>query len=244
MNDIELRRKVGWLIVIRAAISTILLGSATFAQIKTPGLFPVNPFFLLIGLTYGLTLAYAATLPYLSRQRWLLDLQLAGDALIVSAFIYFTGGITSYFTSLYLLPIVTASMVQARRGGLLVATFSAVLYLGVVSGQFMAASGLIVLPYLPAGDIQLPAVSIARYAVALNLFGFFAVALLSGSVADSLRSAGARLEQASTEIADLQALNQHVIDSLPSGLITTDTRRIILTFNRGAESITGLQARS
>jgi two-component system sensor histidine kinase PilS (NtrC family) len=244
MNDIELRRKVGWLIVIRAAISTILLGSATFAQIKTPGLFPVNPFFLLIGLTYGLTLAYAATLPYLSRQRWLLDLQLAGDALIVSAFIYFTGGITSYFTSLYLLPIVTASMVEARRGGLLVATFSAVLYLGVVSGQFMAASGLIVLPYLPAGDIQLPAVSIARYAVALNLFGFFAVALLSGSVADSLRSAGARLEQASTEIADLQALNQHVIDSLPSGLITTDTRRIILTFNRGAESITGLQARS
>ena len=55
-----------------------------------------------------------------------------------------------------------------------------------------------------------------------NVFGFFAVALLSGSLANSLRSAGARLEQASNEIADLQALNQHVIDSLPSGLVTTD----------------------
>ena len=45
---------------------------------------------------------------------------------------------------------------------------------------------------------------------------------VSGSLANSLRSAGVRLEQASTEIKDLQALNQHVIDSMPSGLATTD----------------------
>ena len=72
------------------------------------------------------------------------------------------------------------------------------------------------------------------------MFGFFAVALLSGSLADSLRSAGAQLEQASTEIADLQAFNQHVIDSLPSGLATTDPAQRILTFNRAAEAITGV----
>jgi two-component system sensor histidine kinase PilS (NtrC family) len=49
-----------------------------------------------------------------------------------------------------------------------------------------------------------------------------------------------RLAQASTELADLQALNQHVIDSLPSGLATTDRQQRILTFNRGAEAISGL----
>jgi len=80
--------------------------------------------------------------------------------------------------------------------------------------------------------------------VALNLFGFFAVALLSGSLADSLRSAGAQLEQASTEIADLQALNQHVIDSLPSGLATTDPAGRVVTFNRAAELITGMPSRT
>ena len=53
-------------------------------------------------------------------------MQLAVDALIVSAFIYFTGGITSYFTSLYVLPIIAASTIQFRRGGLLVAALSAV----------------------------------------------------------------------------------------------------------------------
>jgi hypothetical protein len=35
--DNGVRRKLAWLIVVRAAISTILLGSATFAQITAPG---------------------------------------------------------------------------------------------------------------------------------------------------------------------------------------------------------------
>src|SRR5204862_7682018 len=214
-----------------AIISTLLLGSATFAQITTPGSFAVPPFFFRVALTFALTITYAVTLRFVDRYRWLVDGQLGGDALIVSAFIYFTGGITSYFTSLYVLPIVAGSTVQFRRGGLLVATFSAVLYGGLVLAQYFAAAGLVTASWLNHSFTALPARSVAQYTVALNLFGFFAVALLSGSLADSLRHAGARLKQASTEIADLQALNQHVIDSLPSGLATTDPVQRVLTFN-------------
>jgi two-component system sensor histidine kinase PilS (NtrC family) len=238
-NGSGLRRKVAWLISVRVVIGTILLGSAIVLQIASPGSVPVNPFFVLIGTIYGLTIAYAATLRHVETRRWLVDLQLAGDALIVSAFIHFTGGITSYFVTLYLLPIVAGSTVSFRRGGLLVATLGTVLYIGLVFAQYLAASGW--LPYTWVNDYAttLPLPSVARYTVALNVFGFFAVALLSGSLADSLKSAGARLQQASTEIADLQALNQHVIDSLPSGLATTDNAGRILTFNRAAELITG-----
>ena len=239
-----LRRNVAWLIAGRAVISTILLGSATFMKVTQPGSAAVDPFFYLIGFTYALTIAYALTLRFVEGHRWIVDLQLAGDALVVSAFIYFTGGITSYFTSLYVLPVIAASTIQFRRGGLLVATLSTVLYGGLVLAQYLAASGLRADPWLAAYSQALPAGSVARYTVALNVFGFFAVALLSGSLANSLRSAGARLEQASTEIADLQALNQHVIDSLPSGLATTDQAQRILTFNRGAETITGVPCRS
>ncbi len=77
------------------------------------------------------------------------------------------------------------------------------------------------------------------YTSGLNVFLFFSIAFLSGSLADRLQRAGARLERASTEIADLQAFNQHVIDSLASGLATTDRQGRILTFNRAAEAITG-----
>ena len=242
-NGSGLRRKVAWLISVRAVIGTILLGSAIVLQIAAPGSVPVNPFFVLIGTIYALTIAYAATLRHVETRRWLVDLQLAGDALIVSAFIHFTGGITSYFVTLYLLPIVAGSTVSFRRGGLLVATLGTVLYVGLVFAQYLAASGW--LPYTWVNDYAtaLPLPSVARYTVSLNVFGFFAVALLSGSLADSLKSAGAQLEQASTEIADLQALNQHVIDSMPSGLATTDPGFRILTFNRAAEAITGVSFR-
>jgi two-component system, NtrC family, sensor histidine kinase PilS len=240
MPDIGLRRKLAWLIAIRAVVSTILLGSATLAQFTAPGSFPIDPFFFLIGLTYALTIAYASTLRYVDRFRWLVDLQLAFDALIVSAFIDLTGGIASYFSVLYVLPIVAGGTVQFRRGGLLVAALSTVLYVGIVLQQYF--DGLILLPagWPTTAPIFLPTSLVAANIVALNVFGFCAVGFLSGSLAENLRSAGAKLRQASTEIADLQALNQHVINSLPSGLVTTDPKQRILTFNRAAESITGI----
>ena len=244
MKDVPLRQSVARLIAIRAVIGTILLGSATFMRITERGSFAVDPFFFLIGFTYALTIGYALALRLVERHRWLVDLQLGIDALLVSAFIYFTGGITSYFTSLYVLPVIAASTIQFRRGGLMVATLSTVLYGGLVLAQYLAASGLRTDPWLAAYSQSLPAGAMARYTVALNVFGLFAVAALGGTLANSLRSAGAQLVQASTEIADLQALNQHVIDSLPSGLATTDETLRILTFNRGAESITGVACRA
>ncbi len=243
MADGTLRRQVVRLMLGRAIISTILLGSATFMQITAPGSVAINPFFSLIALTYALTISYALTLRLIDRHRWLVDLQLGLDAFIVSAFIYFTGGITSYFTSLFVLPVIAASTIQFRRGGLLIATLSTVLYCGLVAAQYLAAEGLRTDPWLISASVTLPPGSVARYTTALNVFGFFAVALLSGSLANSLRSAGVQLEQASTEIKDLQALNQHVIDSMPSGLATTDAAHRILTFNRAAETITGVSSR-
>src|SRR5213594_3646240 len=173
MLTTELRRRVAWLIVIRAIISTVLLGTATFARITAPESFAVDPFFFLIGLTYALTIAYTMTLKFVDDHRWLLDLQLGGDAIIVSAFVHFTGGVVSYFTSLYVVPIVAASALQFRRGGLRVATLSAVLYIGLVVAQYLAAAGMLSSAVMTRQAIVLPCRSMAQYTVALNVFGFF-----------------------------------------------------------------------
>ena len=240
----NLRKKVAWLIVVRAVLSTVFLGSATLMQVTAPGWFAVDPYFSLIGLIYGLTLAYALMLRKVEANPSLVDLQLGGDAIVVSAFIYFTGGITSYFALLYVLPIVAGSVVQHRRGGLFVAMLSAILYIEVVAGQYLAGGGVLSRVWGTGQSVALPPLSVAQYVVALNVFGFFVVALLSGSLAEGVRASGVRLAEASSQIADLQALNQHVIDSLPSGLATTDVGLRILTFNRGAETITGVSFRS
>lgn len=239
----DFKGQVGWLIAIRAMIGTLLLGGATLAQITAPGSFAVHPFFWLIALTYGLTIVWAWSLRYVDRSRWLVDAQLACDAVVVSAFIFLTGGVTSFFSSLYALPIIAGSVIQFRRGGMMVATLSGVLYVGIVLTQYLPPS---IAPdlWLVANAISLPTRAAAQYVVGLNLFGFFAVALLSGSMAESVRSAGARLERASSDLADLQALNQNVIDSLPSGLVTTDPSQHVLTFNHAAERICGMTAES
>src|SRR6476620_9882301 len=153
MLSTELRRKLAWLIGVRAVIVTIRLVSAIVMQVAAPGSFPIDPCFFVIGLTYALTIGYALTLRFVDRHRWLVDLQLAVDALIVSAIIYSTGGITSYFASLYVLPVVAGATVHFRRGGLLVATLSTVLYIGLVVSQYLSASGF--LPYEWPNDYAL-----------------------------------------------------------------------------------------
>jgi two-component system sensor histidine kinase PilS (NtrC family) len=236
---LDLRQRLSTLIAVRVVASTLLLGSAILIQLNRPGAFPVDPFFFLIGLTYALSVVYIATLPKADRLPWIADVQLGVDAILVSAFIHVTGGITSYFSSLYLMPIIAASTIRFRRGAVQVAVLSAILYLALVWVQYTDAMQYLPPSWQVAVPLELPTLRFAQYTVAINLFGFFAVALLSGSLAEGLRSAGARLEHASHEIEDLRAFNERVIDSLLSGLMTTDEDCRVLTFNRAAAAITG-----
>ena len=235
----NLRSRLSTLIAARVVIGTLLLGSAILIQISRPGAFPVDPFFTLIGLTYALSVLYLATLRFAERHPWLVDLQFGLDAVLVSAFIHVTGGIASNFSSLYVLPVIAASMIRSRRVAMQVASLSAMLYLALVLVQYVDI-GLPALVKRFTPFVELPTLGVARYTVAINLSGFFAVALLAGSLAESLRSAGARLEYASHEIRDLRKYNDNVLNSLLSGLLTTDAEARILTFNRAASVILGI----
>jgi two-component system sensor histidine kinase PilS (NtrC family) len=236
-----MRARLLKLIAVRVVISTLLLGTAILIEVSRPGAFPIDPFFFLIGLTYALSVAYLATLRLIEQHAWIVDVQLGVDAVLVSAFIHVTGGITSYFSWLYLLPILAASSLRQRRGALQVAALSAGLYLSIVSLQYLFVDAL------PAGwqaatAETLPSLRFAQYTLAVNVGGFLAVGYLSGQFAERLRSADARLAHASHEIQDLRAFNEYVVDSLLSGLATADTECRVLTFNRAASVITGLPA--
>ena len=238
----NLRPRLLTLIAVRVVASTLLLGWAVLIELSRPGSFPVDPFFFLIGLTYGVNVVYLATLRFAETRGWLIDLQFAVDAVVVSAFIHLTGGVTSYFSSLYVLPIIAASAVRFGRTAIQVATFSAVLYLALVTAQYVPQDYLPHLMLTPTPSADLPTLRFAQYTVFINLFGFLAVAWLSRSLAESLRSADARLEDASHQIEDLRAFNEHVIDRLLSGLVSADADCRIRTFNRAAATITGIPA--
>ena len=235
----SLRRKLLWLLAARAAVVTLLLGSGALIQGSSPETLPIDTwsFVAIIGVTYALTVAYALLLNQTERRRWLVDVQLVLDAVIVAAIVYLTGGINSYFSSLFTLPIIAATTVESRRGGVMIGILSCVLYAAIVVGQYAAVPGFEPIPTQP-----LPEMKLALFTVALNLFGFGAIAALTGYLAEGLRQADIQLQRASDQIEDLQAFSRHIIDSLTSGLATTDIEGRILTFNRAASNITGVDA--
>ena len=221
----------------RAAAVTLLLGSASLILYRRPGELPISPLYAVIGLTYALTVLYGLLLKQAERHRWLIDLQLAGDAVIVSALVHMTGGVVSYFSTMYTLPIIAATTVRSWRGGLIVGTLSSLTYAMLVLAQYagMPAWAATANPEL------LPPPRVALFTIGTNVFGFIAVAGLSGYLAEGLKRADAQLRQASNQLADLQAFSQHVIDSLASGLATTNVAGLVMTFNRAAEAITGVR---
>jgi two-component system sensor histidine kinase PilS (NtrC family) len=239
MKQRTLRRRLAALIAIRLVVATVLLGSAVVVQLREPDASSIDPFFFLIGLTYAVSLVSIGSLRFVDRFPWLTDVHFSIDALLVSALVLLTGGVQSFFTILYMLPIVAASAMQRRRGGLQLAGLSAILFIGVVMAQYLHVDGYLNLPRQVSINPNLPQIQIAQYTVALNTFGFFVVALLSGSLAERARLGEAQLEQATEEIADLQAFNQYVLDNLVSGLATADAGNRVVTFNRSAMLITG-----
>src|SRR5918994_6165638 len=103
------RRRLLLHIALRLVAATVLLGAALVVELRAPNNFVINPFFALISAVYAASLVFIASLRYIERFPSLLDLHFAFDVLIVSSCVALTGGVTSLFASLYVLPIVAAS---------------------------------------------------------------------------------------------------------------------------------------
>lgn len=214
---------------LRAVMASALLGAAFALRVDAsplPG--GVDAFFGLTAITYALTGLWAATWRLTERRPWLADIHFAGDILVVSGLVLYTGGAGSLFVSLYALPIVAAGVVRQRRGSLAAATFAMLCYGVLVMTQYSAPLGRFHLP-----GLRLP-FDEALSRVVINAAGFAAIGVLTGWLAEERARADARLAHASSAIADLQAFNQRIVDSLPGGLLTTDERGVVVSANRAA----------
>ena len=233
----DLRARLATLIAVRVVVSTLLLGSGVLVQLSRPDALPATPYFYLIAAAYAMSVINLMALRAVDAHPWVADAQLGGDALLVTAFITVTGGVTSVFSSLYLLPVIAASTIRGRRGALQVAALSALVFCAVVLWQYEGSEYFALI----AEPGPLPPVRQAQFTVGINLFGFTAAALVSGALAENARTADARFARASVQMADLRAFNAHVVDSLLSGLATADAQGRVLTVNRAAGTITGLE---
>jgi two-component system sensor histidine kinase PilS (NtrC family) len=208
------------LIAIRVIVITTLLLAALIIQYTTVEILPINYVYATAGLTYVLTLIYIAMAKLIASRKINLMVQISGDLFVETLLVYFTGGLDSPFSFLYLVSIITASMLLYRRGGLLAASGAVILYGGL--GDLMYY-GVLPLPE-QTWFVGTPWTSSRLYFnMATNFAGFYATALLTSLISEKLQKTFEELDVNRQNLAELRALNQNVVESIPSGLITLST---------------------
>ena len=217
---------------------TFLLGTTVFIHFtRTPSLTtaPLIALYLLSGLSYLITLLSALALRWLNRFIAFAFVQIVWEVIFVSSLIYITGGIHSIFSFLYLLAIIIGGTLQYRRGAFLAATAGTLLYGLVIAGL---EKGL--LPYLIHVD-KIGNWSEVMYNLSINLAAMFGTAVLASYLTEKLRTTGNELVETRRRRDTLLALNDNIVRSLSSGVVTLDLDGRITSLNRAASELTGIK---
>jgi two-component system, NtrC family, sensor histidine kinase PilS len=238
----ELSGRLQKLMLLRLVFISILLGASIFIQIKQTrtyfGDIQTSHYFL-IATIYFLTFIYIIlfkTNKDLSRQAYL---QLLADTFFITAIIYSTGGIDSIFSFLYILTIINASIILYRRGGMIIATSSSLLYgllLDLHYYNVINPIGERIYYYETFQGFNI------TYLTIVNIGAFYLVAFLSSYPSEQVRKSEVKLKAKEDDIIKLEALNDWIIRSMTSGLISVDGQDRITLFNPAAEEIFRMKA--
>jgi two-component system, NtrC family, sensor histidine kinase PilS len=162
---------------------------------------------------------------------WLGALQVSCDVIMITGIVYATGLQDSYFTSLYLLVIIVASILFSRRVAFISAAFC---LLALVLVTVLVSKGA-----LPRSSLAAPTSEALRMWFLNNSFGFLAVAYLASLLSQSLQSKSTELEEKREELLELQDFTADIIHSMRGGLVTTDLEGRVVLLNRTGEEILG-----
>jgi len=247
----ELQFWLPWVIKIRFVIITFVFAIEFSIRQLLPH---PNSGHLIESLGVAIILWYVLGLFYLIYNQLSPDytlqayLQIFGDIFLITLIVHLTGDLESNYLSLYLVVVILASILLPRARAFLVAALSFVFMGAILEFDYLP-------DLFPAFAMNHPALS--RYAssgripvdlgtlevkIVASLFGFFAVAYLTSSLAERLRRTGEALRDKTGEVRSLQAINQSIIQSMRGGLITTDLEGSILEINPAGAAILGHSA--
>src|SRR5256885_4356392 len=229
------------LIAVRVVVVTTLLLGALIIQYTVAEVLPIDYLYATAAVTYGLTLLYIGAGQIIRSRKINLAIQLAGDLLVETLLVYFTGALDSPFSFLYLVSIITASMMLYRRGGLFAASGAVILY-GALGDLIFY--NLIPLPQQSWIVPTAWTTSRLYLNIATNFAGFYATALLTSYISEKLQKTSEELDEKGRIVAALRALNQNVVESIPSGLITLSPEGIASFVNPAGCEILRTDSRS
>ncbi len=155
------------------------------------------PFYLLLFFSFSFNAIYIHFFDSAGKWHGFFNASLFGfDALFVTVLIYFTGTSQSVFLFLYLVNIILCGLVFQRKGALLLALWTSILF------SFLMIIG----PSIQGQTLY--------FAVGLNNIAFYAVAFLGGILSEQLNFMGSELAERQRDIEVLRDLNQMIVDNM------------------------------
>lgn len=229
----ELHRYLLELIVVRAVVLLIGLNLAARLGLlpKQIGSVAFLPLFNILAL--ALTLFFLV-LWWSGRPKLLqLNLQIGIDLILTTILVAYTRGIESAFVSFYILIIIYCCLTLGRNGGLVGSALSTILYAGIILANNLGYIG----SRANGGNT-----SLEIFRISAHVLGFWAVAYLGTYLHQRLQKVEWELQEKIDSLTQLQRLNEHIVSSIRSGLITTDLDGRIAVFNTAAQELTGREA--
>ena len=236
----ELRRQLLGLMIGRAALLALLLVSGILIERLLPqATLRIPYFYALTGTGYFLTGVYALFHRWWASRPAAAYAQIASDLLLVTGLVYATGGVDSPFSVLYFMVIIASSILLRRKGAFIAATASWLLYGLLV---LLLVYGVVPLgPGWRSEDLlrDISDLKQISYSLFAHFLAFFAVAFLAAALSEKLYATGRELREKTEDLARLQSLSKNIVDSITSGVITTDLTGRITFVNRGGIEILG-----
>jgi len=228
---------------VRVGLVSLLLGVAIIIQVReTKAYFGeiLNAHYVLVALIYLLTFCYVVVLKCIKNLARFAYFQLLIDTIFITAIIYTTGGIESIFSFLYQLNIIAGAILLYRRGGLIIASCSTILYGAFLDFSYYGLINPLGYRYPYVYEYQ---VSEIFYMILVNGAAFYLVAILSSFLSEQIRKGKAELKDRQRDLVDLEMLKENIVQSISSGLIAVDEHNKIIAFNKGAEEIFRVHSR-
>ena len=229
-------RRLQWVLGGRLIIATVLLGATMYLALDAIRYGRFTPTFLLILISaiYGSSILFGVWLLRGRRENLVAAAVTTLDVVLITGLVYLTGGAGSIFSFLYGAQILTAALTLGPSAAYYTAAASLTCY-------FLQALALNLgwLPPPPDQPLSQYILSSRDFQLALvsNMVGIAAVALLATNLARRAQVAGARLVQAEESAARLERLNDDIVRSIASGVITADDDERILGLNPAAREI-------
>lgn len=172
----------------RVIFAALLLASTIYVHYQstdTEDAGSIVVFYYLTAFIFALSLFYAIVSRRIKRQALFSHAQFSVDVFIVTLIVYITGGFFSYFSFLYLVVIIYASMILYLRGGLFVATLASTCYAVLLFLEFFN-----IVPFIrditDVGILDLKWTTVT-YKILIITSACYAVAFLSGLLTEQNR---------------------------------------------------------